>query len=122
MVEPCAEHDGTRTPEVNSAFTRISCADCDVVFQYSLVCKMTCANAWSLGARRSSRPNVPKTDVCGGNFNACAGALHACDDDDDERMLFTNVGDGVNANFKSNLEQMQTEGRGEKNTRHRTPL
>jgi hypothetical protein len=37
-------------------------------------------------------------------------------------MLFTNVGDGVNANFKSNLEQMQTEGRGEKNTRHRTPL
>jgi hypothetical protein len=79
---------------------------------------MTCANAWSLGARRSSRPNAPKTDVCGGNFNACAGALHACDDDD-ERMLFTNVGDGVNANFKSNLEQMQTEGRGEK--KHPTP-
>jgi hypothetical protein len=56
--------------------------------------------------------------LSGGNFNACAGALHACDDDD-ERMLFTNVGDGVNANFKSNLEQMQTEGRGEK--KHPTP-
>ena len=61
---------------MNSAFTRISCADCYVVFPYSLVCQMTCANAWSPGARRISRTKVPKTDVCGRNFTVMHALAH----------------------------------------------